>query len=242
MVCIATVAVIYITSTKIIPIAKRLQHERAQFAKEQNDLQRNPPPTEQEYDQWINEIANEVYYQIAPQKLQLPTVPKTFGDLCVNAFIRPSEKHPASPWNTAAAKRWAPGIHKPHYSINVFTRLFVMENYIAIYTDTVNVRDQKRRDEKSEHCFHQHVSYVSLEVESKQLYETATKSHFELSHQLSLALDSGYTIKLDIASARFSRHKPGFPSDPITDTDQVHKGLLEVLNDHKMSVTRSLNS
>jgi hypothetical protein len=248
VVCVATIIIVQLVKTKIIPLKEKLQNERSASAREQSDLQRNPPPSEEEYEAWINDIANEVYYNIAPKKLQLPENPgsKSFGDLSIRAIVRPSQANPPAPWNTEAARIWAKRLHKWHYSIYIFTRLFVLEDYIAIYTDRFNVLDPTKTEEKSEHCFHQHVSYVSLDVQSEAVEVEPGRSSVSLNQQLSLALDSGYTIKLDVADARFLKRIRGhsgeyLPLEPITDTNNVHKGLLEVLNDHKKSMLRSFN-
>lgn len=242
IVCIVVVVVTQIFIKKINPVREKLDHERSELAKERNDMQMHPPPSEEDFEAWINAIGEEAYHK-APKKLQLPEQPgKYFGDLFIRAVIRPSRAKPPSPWSTEAASQWSPRLHKLHCSINIFTRLFVLEDYIAIYTDVFNARDAGRVEEKFEHCFHQHVSYVSLNVES----ETVKEMFGLLSQQLSITLDSGYTIKLDIASAKFSkkvRGQNGYYNivEDTSDTSNVHKGLLEVLNDHKKSMLRSLN-
>ncbi len=231
---------------KINPIKKKLEYERSELAKEQDDMQTNPPPSEEEFEMWINAISEENYNK-APKKLQLPEQPgKHFGDLYIRAFASPSQKNPPSPWDTKAAKIWAPRLRKRHYSINIFTRLFVLEDYIAIYTDTFNVRDPRSTQEVCEHCFHQHVSYVSLNVQSETVEGIPGQLTTVLSHQISIALDSGHEVKKDVASAIFKkrvRDQNGHYSysEDTTDTDKVHKGLLEVLNDHKKSMLRSIN-
>lgn len=246
IVCIVIFGVILILTKKIDPIKKRLNYERTELAKEQNDMQTNPPPTEEEFEAWINAVSDENSTK-APKKLQLPEQPgKYFGDLQVRAIVRPSQENQPSPWNSEAARIWAPRLHKWHYSVNIFTRLFVLEDYIAIYTDTFNVRDPRRTEEKSEHCFHQHVSYVSLDGQSETVEGTPGQLTIVLNQKLSIALDSGYKIKMDVASAVFSKRVRGQNGrynsfEDTNDTNKVHKGLLEVLNDHKKSMLRSMS-
>ncbi len=237
----------------VIPLAQRLWHECFEYIKEQVHLEKDPPPSEEEYEQWIEDIGKKVY-EMAPEKLHL-SWSKEYSE-------RVDEKAYGAEFHESAPKKWkfeidlqtrgyplpsledSPRMDKSkqtyrktsyfeewHYSINVFAKLFITEDYIAIYTNTVNVREPERIKEKAERGYHQHLSYVSLETETTLIGEEAVKQHY-----LSLKLDSDYTIRLHAATAELFYAGNWEGEKGI---DATHGGLLDALRDHKMSRIRS---
>jgi uncharacterized membrane protein (DUF485 family) len=120
-----------------------------------------------------------------------------------------------------------------NYSINSFTRLFVTKDFITIYSNTINVRQPERVQEKSEHFYHQHLTYVSMRVDGSKI-----GNDMVMIQELTLMLDSGHTIPLNVASAIFSYKKNGHRSE-VSDVDSVHGGLIRALHEHKISVLES---
>jgi hypothetical protein len=245
------ILIIWLIVTHVIPLAQELLRECSEHLKEQIHLRRNPPPSEKEYERWIMDIRNKIY-EMAPEKLHIP-MSKEYkqwvedlraglyegvfekwefeADLQTSGFLAPSPKDSPLLNRSKPASRWAPGVGVMHYSINVFTRLFVTEDYIATYTNTVNVREPGREQEKCEHCYHQHLSYVALKIDSKLIEQAVVKDQY-----LSLKLDSGYTIKLNVATAElfYAGNR-----EAKRDVDEIHGGLLDALREHKMSKIRS---
>ncbi len=88
------------------------------------------------------------------------------------------------------------------------------------------------KPEKSEHFYHQHLSYISLETDFKQIGPMLVKEQF-----LVLKLDSGYTTKLHVevsANLFYSDNRKAKRG-----VEEVYGGLLGALQDHKMSQLRS---
>lgn len=250
----------WIIIKRIIPIWKELKEEQAQYDKEQAHLRRNPPPTQEAYEQWINEMRDRAY-EDAPRKLHL-SLTDTYkkweehrqngasneqspnqwafeADLQLSGFISPSEE---SLYGDPPVSKWADGLYKRHYSHNEFTRLFVTKNFVASYKTIVNTRNRSIEYEEIEHFYHHHLTHMMLNVTSKiitPVYMSALEPDFEpvvKNHTLSLVLDNGHTIEFDIASAKIYYGNDAYGRNKkITGVDDVHGVLLEVLVDHKMS-------
>lgn len=120
-----------------------------------------------------------------------------------------------------------------NFSINSFTRLFVTKDFITIYSNTINVRQPERVREKAEHFYHQHLTYVSMKIDGSTL-----GNDMLMIQELTLMLDSGHTIPLNVARAVFSYKKNGHNKE-VEGVDSVHEGLIRALREHKISVLES---
>jgi len=247
----------WIVRKKILPTRKELKKEQAQYDQEQAHLRRNPPPTQEAYEQWINEMRDRAY-EDAPRKLHIP-LSKEYkqweenlnkgapyekppaqwafeADLQLTGFIPPSKE---SLYGTPPISIRAGRLNKRHYSHNEFTRLFVTKDFVAIYKTVVNTREHSIEYEEIEHFYHHHLAHMTLNVISiviEPIFVSASEPEPDpdpvvKNHILSLVLDNGHKIELDIASAKISYGK----NKEVTGVDAVHGVLLEALSDHKMS-------
>ncbi len=249
----------------VVPLAKRYRFEYSEHMKEQQHLTQNRPPSDVEYKNWIDHlgsiihaIAMEKLYlpeskeyiewkawqqQTGEEHGPVPERWKYSADLQLWGFEVPSgdknyllgmtkrDKKDViiltSEDELNAGKPLRRGIN---YSINSFTRLFVTKDFIAIYRSTINVRQPERVMEKSEHIYHQHLTRLSLEIDAQMIGDSMVKEQC-----LTLTLDSGDTIPLNVASAIF-RYK----GTTKTDIDGVHGGLIDALHEHKLSTLNSM--
>ncbi|HLI72127.1 MAG TPA: hypothetical protein VKV19_20420 [Ktedonobacteraceae bacterium] len=235
-----------------IPLWRRFWHEYSEYRKEKEYLRENPPPSEEEYDQWIQDIGRKIY-ELAPEKLHISyskeyseewvkdiregvyrEAPKRWNfevSLQTRGYPLPSSKTSPEQDKSQQAYKWAARLGERHYSINVFARLFITKDYIAIYTNTINVREPEKIKEKAEHFYHRHLTYVSRETVTRVIGDDIVKQDY-----LSLKLDSNYTIRLHAAFVKIIYANYESAENGV---DATHAGLLNVLSEHKMSEVRS---
>jgi hypothetical protein len=223
-------------------------YEVAKDAEEKADTARIQPPDELQYDQWINEL-QKYFHDNAPKKMHLPQhqdfidwdtskvkvtdKPGEYGaSLPIEGIIDPDEDVEPSVLKRNTQKDVS---RQTHQSAYVFTSLFITEDYVAIYTATVNLRDATMDKEEFEYCYHQHLSHLSLKVVTIWGSVDAIsqqRSSYQI-HLLSLIFDSGFAIKRSIETLRYR----GVSHSPV---DEIHKKLTIGVKDHTMSLIGSL--
>lgn len=259
------ILIVWLTAKYVVPLVKRYNFEYKEHVKEQQHIAQNRPPSDEEYRNWINFLGSIIYAMAVEKLHLPETKeykewkewkgktgenngiePKKWGysaDLQIRGFEAPSED---KNYILRMAKRDKQDVAiltseneldagKPlrrgtNYSINSFTRLFVTKDFITIYRNVINVRQPERILEKSEHIYHQHLTHVSLEIDSQMIGNTKVTDQC-----LTLTLDSGNTIPLNVASATFF-----YKGSKETDVDGVHGGLIDALHEHKLSTLYSI--
>lgn len=259
----------YLAVKYVVPLWKKYNFELNEHRREQEHLEKNPPPNDQDYKKWIDRMG-EIIYEMAEEKLHLPEsrVYKDWrewkektgeeigprpekrreydADLRIKGVEYPSgekdrillqarwDKQNVSIMTSTDELDHSQALRKGgNFSINSFIRLFVTKDFITIYSNTINVRQPGRVQEKAEHFYHQHLTYVSMKVDGSMIGNDMVKIQ-----ELTLMLDSGHTIPLNVASAVFSYKKNGRNKE-VSGVDSVHGGLIRALREHKISILES---
>jgi hypothetical protein len=243
-----------LVKTKLLPLREELRQEIAADEREKEYTRTIQPPNEYKYDEWINAISNDIYDQ-APERLHLhehpdhiiwrkvvnsesyaqrPAEPEKFGaSLCLEGWIARSDEADEQPPLLEKRTRNSPRVR--HYSVYVFTALFITEDYVAIYTSTVNLRDSTRDREEFEYCYHQHLSHMSLNVDTTRDIDPQSQRPIAFQESsLLLTFDSGRTIRRNISTLHVGNQS-------ITSIDNIHEKLTRALIDHERSTIRSMN-
>jgi hypothetical protein len=252
-----------ITSIKLPPIDKELKWELDRQREETARYNRVRPPNQVMFEAWINEIAQQIYDK-APISLHLrerleyrqwqedlkngiPTYhekdPKQYGtDLYMEGY-QPinSEEEPRQLYRRATQ----PGTRRDmHYAIYEFTSLFITEDYIAIYTNNIDLRYPGLDKEGFEYGYHQHLSHLLLKVNtitinlpplSGQAAPQQTEPVVIRESILSMMFDSGHKIVRNISTLRF-----GNKNEVVTNIDDIHRTLTHELIDHGKSMPKAL--
>ncbi len=248
------VFVTQLVKNKLNPLREELRKELAADAREKEYTRIIQPPNERQFDEWISAISNEIYEK-APGSLRLhehpdhkawrtavnnepyttrPEEPEEYGaSLRLEGRIASSDEadeEPSQLW------RWTHGNSKrmKHYSVYVFTALFITEDCVAIYTFIVNLRDATRDREDYEYCYHQHLSHMLLHVDTtSQSVDTQPPTPIAFKESsLSLTFDSGRTIRRNISTLHVG-------NKPIIDIANIHEKLTKALIDHERSMARN---
>ena len=231
-----------------------MQRELALEASEKERTRRVQPPNERQYDEWISAISDDIYKN-APTRLRLhehpdhiawrkavnsghylsqpEPEPEEFGaSLCLEGRIATSDESSEYP---PQLQKWTRNsLRVKHYSVYEFTALFITEDYVAIYTSIVNLRDAMWDREEFEYCYHQHLSHMSLNV-STTLQNVDIQPPKQILFQesrLSLTFDSGRTIRRNISTLHIGNQS-------ITSIANIHEKLTKSLIDHERSMKRS---
>lgn len=250
----AIILISRIVKTRLRPLNEELRQELAADAREKEYTKATQPPHERQYDEWIDAISNEIYNK-APTSLHLHehpdhktwrqsvsegfstlplSEPEEFGaSLFLEGRIARSDEADEHP--SQLQKETSKSLRIIHYSVYVFTALFITEDYIAIYTNTVNLRDSTRDREEFEYCYHQHLSHMLLNVDT-----TLFPGGIHLKEQialkdstLSLTFDSSRTIRRNISTLHVG-------NESITKIAHIHEKLTKALIDHEKSMIRSM--
>ncbi len=263
-VCIigSVVLIGWLIKTKLLPLNKELRDELAADAREKEYTRAIRPPDERQYDGWINEISNDIYdkapiylrlhehpdhiawRQTVTEPYTLPLKePERFGaSIFLEGSITKSDAENEHPPQLRKETKNSPRII--HYSVYVFTALFITEDYIAIYTSTVNLRDSIQYREEFEYCYHQHLSHMLLNVNTISIVIDTTslivnspppKSIALKESTLSLTFDSGRTIERNISTLHIG-------NETITKIAYIHEKLTKALKDHERSMTKSFGA
>lgn len=256
--CIIGIIVVIVqrVRNKLLPLREELRQELAAEAREKEYTRSVQPPNERQYDDWISAISNYIHNN-APERLHLhehsdhkawrkavnsvlSEEPEEFGaSLCLEGRISSSDEKLEHP--PLLQKRTSRHIQRPrHYTVYEFTSLFITEDYVAIYTNIVNLRSPVRDREEFEYCYHQHLSHMSLSIDSALDDVDTTLGNVDEQSQrqikesrLSLTFDSGRTIKRNISTLHVR-------NEPITGIDTIHEKLIKSLIDHERSMVRSI--
>jgi len=246
------VLIVQLVRNKLLPLNEELRREIADDIREKEYTRTLQPPNVHEYDQWVSEIGDDIY-ENAPTRLHLhehpeykawkkagnseqymlrSEVPEQYG-ASLRLEGRSDEKDELPPQLQKRTRNER--VRARHYSVYVFTALFIAEDYIAIYTNTVNLRDSTRDREEFEYCYHQHLSHMLLNVDTtSQETDIPQEGQIEVKESnLSLTFDSGRTIRRNITSLHEG-------SLSITRIGDIHEKLTRALIDHERSMVRSI--
>jgi hypothetical protein len=267
--------IFHLVKNKLRLLNEELRQELAAQARETEYTRKVRPPNEREYDEWIDDISEEIYSN-APEKLRLhkhpdhkawrkaidnesyalqPEEPEKFGaSLFLEGRIPVSNETNEKP--PLFKKLTRDRLRIMHYSVYLFTAFFITEDHIAIYTNTVNLRDSTRDREEFKYGYHQHLSHWLLNVDTTVINvdadlqgQIAPKEIVYKESTLVLTFDSGRKIERNVSALHVGEPKPVTDIDnirikltkakPVTDIDNIHIKLTKALIDHIKSATRS---
>ncbi len=231
-VCIIGIVVLIIRLVRpeLFQLREKLRQEIAADAREKEITRSVQPPNELQYDEWISAISNDIHSK-APDRLYLPKNPEKFrASLCLEGRMESSDEAEEKPGQLEKSTTHNKS-RRRHYSIYEFTALFITENYVAIYTSVVNLRDSTQDREEFEYCYHQHLSHMLLKVNTMRNVDTQLQSQIFFS--LSLTFDSGRTIRRNISAIHVG-------DESTSEIAKIHEKLTWALIDHEMSVIGSI--
>jgi len=245
-----------LVKNQLHPLNRELARELANDKREKDHTYRVRPPDERQYDEWLDEISDEIYNQ-APARLHLQEHPAhiKWRQAIDGNSLMPSLKEPeeygaslflegeldASSLREGEAlvqfsrRTSLNSLRGVHYTIYVFTALFITEDYIATYTSIIDLCDARQDREEFEYGYHQHLSHMSLKVNT--ISHRINMSQPELfsfkESTLLLTFDSGHAIKRNISTLHVG-------NNTVTKIDRIHQELTRALIDHERSLPRSL--
>ena len=244
--------------TELQPHNKALQRELALEASEKERTRRVQPPNERQYDEWISAISDDIYKN-APTRLRLHEHPDHRAwRKAINSGLYPPQPEPEEfgaslclegrMISSAEAKENPPQLEKitrdclriKHYSVYEFTALFITEDYVAVYTSIINLRDPTRDREEFEYFYYPHLSHLSLNV-STTWQDIGTQPPKQIALQescLALILDSGRRIERNVLTLHIGNQS--ITSIANTGIANIHEKLTKALIDHERSMTRSI--
>jgi hypothetical protein len=96
-------------------------------------------------------------------------------------------------------------------------------------------RECSRDREEFEYCYHQHLSHMSLSVDTRlRNIDTQPQRQAALKDSsLSLIFDSGLAVERNISTLHIGNQS-------ITSIDNIHEKLTKALMDHERSMIRSI--
>ncbi len=195
-------------------------------------LTRSSKPSDQEYDQWLDE-QRALIASTALQKVHMDQSELIRDPLSLHGVIPPASPE-ANPYRgNIYSKKGKDGLYR--YSVNVFTYFFPAEHHIAVLSCDVDALDQRAHIEHADHYFYKDM--VGVHTSEGRLQDEKERITLQI-QSFSLRVASGDAIGISgVLSVKVldSRNKKSGPVVAFADTEvsKTVQALLLLLRQKK---------
>jgi hypothetical protein len=190
-------------------------------------------PSSEQYERWVAERSQSLY-EIALQRLHIvdealcTSIVEVQG--AISSLAQLTKKFPEK---EIVVRRLPNGLR--HYSINMCTYIFLVQDRIGVYSGYINAFSQQERFEDADNYYYKDIVGVSI---SGPTYIIGNSSPDQQRQGVFVRINNGDVLGTDYATKVMLRHRGN--RVPIDGVDDVVAALLKDLRDHNMSHTDAL--
>jgi len=192
-------------------------------------------PSSEQYERWVAERSQSLY-GIAIQRLHIldETLCTSIVEVqgAISSVVQLAKKFPEK---ETVVRRLPNGLR--HYSINMCTYIFLVQNKIGIYSGYINAFSQQERFEDADNYYYKDIVGVST---SGPIYIIGDGYPDQQRQGFFVRINNGDVVGTDYATKVMLRH--GGSRVQIDGVDDVVAALLKDLRDHSMSHTDAITN